>query len=241
ISSGGVIAWIIVGLGMFAMFLLVLRAVFLLRLSSFSEPNWQELEECVRVGDMDAGLWVVKRKRGILMRMLEVVLEHGDKPFRQIEDQVESYIVKQTPRLERFSTMIGVSAAVAPLLGLLGTVTGMIATFNILTEHGAGDPKMLAGGISEALITTELGLVVAIPTLLLGTLLSGYASRLLAELDWASLHMLNQIQHASLERLPEETLRVRMDEHLHHFSEEDDVGREPAQHVGGFAKSPAVM
>ena len=81
-------------------------------------------------------------------------------------DTAESALLEEK-RLDRFSSAIVVIAAVAPLLGLWGTVTGMISTFEIITEHGTGDPKMLSAGISEALITTQLGLVVAIPMLLL--------------------------------------------------------------------------
>ena len=83
-----------------------------------------------------------------------------------------------------------VIAAVAPLLGLLGTVTGMISTFEIITEHGTGDPKMLSGGISEALITTQLGLVVAIPMLLLGNMLKGWSEGVFGKLESTVLRLI---------------------------------------------------
>ncbi len=104
-------------------------------------------------------------------------------------------MLRETPFIQRFGTQILVVAAVAPLLGLLGTVTGMIATFDIITEFGTGDPRMLSGGISEALITTELGLVVAIPTLLLGNLLGVKAKGILDHLDTGALEVINQILH----------------------------------------------
>ena len=93
--------------------------------------------------------------------------------------------------LERFSTVILVVAAVAPLLGLLGTVTGMIATFAVITEHGTGDPRMLSGGISEALITTQLGLIVAIPALLLGNMLNGWSKGLFERVEQGLLVYVN--------------------------------------------------
>jgi len=86
-----------------------------------------------------------------------------------------------------------VVAAVAPLLGLLGTVTGMIATFDIITEFGTGDPGMLSGGISEALITTQLGLVVAIPAVLLGNLLKGRADAIEGRIERDALRVVNQL------------------------------------------------
>ncbi len=93
--------------------------------------------------------------------------------------------------IDRFGAMILVFAAVAPLLGLLGTVTGMISTFDIITEYGTGDPKLLSHGISEALITTELGLVVAIPTLLFGNILSGWGKNIKMTLDKVALRVIN--------------------------------------------------
>ncbi|HHB94297.1 MAG TPA: MotA/TolQ/ExbB proton channel family protein, partial [Campylobacterales bacterium] len=79
----------------------------------------------------------------------------------------------------------------APLLGLLGTVTGMIATFDMITEYGTGDPKMLSGGISEALITTMFGLIVAIPLLLIGNLISGWAQNIKDSMEQSALHIVN--------------------------------------------------
>jgi len=92
-------------------------------------------------------------------------------------------ILKETPRLERSLNLLKIIAAVAPLLGLLGTVTGMIITFQAITIFGAGDPKAMAGGISGALVTTVLGLIVAIPTVLLHTFVSGRAKKILHVLD----------------------------------------------------------
>ncbi|MBH98443.1 MAG: hypothetical protein CMM56_08330 [Rhodospirillaceae bacterium] len=82
-------------------------------------------------------------------------------------------MLKETPALQRGILIIKVISVVAPLMGLLGTVTGMINTFQAITLFGTGDPRMMAGGISQALITTVLGLTVAIPTTLLHTVVSG--------------------------------------------------------------------
>ena len=108
-----------------------------------------------------------------------------------MEDIVSEAVLHETPQIERFSAATTVCAAVAPLLGLLGTVTGMIATFSIITDHGTGDPKLLSGGISEALVTTELGLIVAIPTLLLGSLLSARGQVILQRMERAALEIMN--------------------------------------------------
>ena len=103
-------------------------------------------------------------------------------------------LLKENLILDRFSTIILVFAAIAPLLGLLGTVTGMISTFDIITEFGTGDPKLLSGGISEALVTTELGLIVAIPTLLLGHLLSAWSKKIKESVESAALRLSFKIE-----------------------------------------------
>jgi biopolymer transport protein ExbB len=100
-----------------------------------------------------------------------------------LQERIDHAFLAEAPRLERFGTLITVLAAIAPLLGLLGTVTGMIATFDAITAFGNSDPKQLSGGISEALITTEYGLMVAIPVLFIGTLLTGRANGVLSLLE----------------------------------------------------------
>ena len=85
-------------------------------------------------------------------------------------------------------------------MGLLGTVTGMISTFDIITEFGTGDPKLLSSGISEALVTTELGLIVAIPSLLLGNMLNGWADNIQGELESLILRLQNVASEKTLTR-----------------------------------------
>jgi biopolymer transport protein ExbB len=88
------------------------------------------------------------------------------------DDLLVAYLIEYKHKIERFIGAIATSAAIAPLLGLLGTVSGMISTFMMMTIFGTGDASTVSGGISEALITTELGLIVAIPSLIISALLS---------------------------------------------------------------------
>ncbi|MCF8117968.1 MAG: MotA/TolQ/ExbB proton channel family protein, partial [Desulfarculaceae bacterium] len=104
-------------------------------------------------------------------------------PAEVIDAGLSEAMLRELPRLERFLTTLKVLAAVAPLLGLLGTVTGMINTFQVITVFGAGDPRLMAGGISEALITTQLGLAVAIPILVASALLGRRVSRLAGDME----------------------------------------------------------
>ena len=113
-----------------------------------------------------------------LGRVLRVYHADPGADVETLELRLGEAILKELPRLNRALTLLKVIAVVAPLLGLLGTVTGMILTFQAITLFGTGDPKVMAGGISQALVTTVQGLAVAIPTLLLHALVSAPARRL---------------------------------------------------------------
>ncbi len=97
--------------------------------------------------------------------------------------KLDEIVASAAQHLRRGLATLAIFAAVSPLLGLLGTVTGMIETFQVITLFGAGDPRLMSGGISQALVTTQLGLAVAIPLLLLHSFLQGKANSLIAELD----------------------------------------------------------
>ena len=116
-----------------------------------------------------------------------IVDEAGGGDFSTIQEA----ILAEVPVLERFLSNLAVFAAVAPLLGLLGTVSGMIQTFETITLYGAGNAGMLSGGISEALITTETGLAVAIPILLAHAALARRAKVLIGHMDQAAMAILD--------------------------------------------------
>ncbi|GFM36275.1 MotA/TolQ/ExbB proton channel family protein [Desulfovibrio psychrotolerans] len=99
-------------------------------------------------------------------RVVKRILADGATSAEAMEKRLEESILEELPPLERFLQTLRVLAAVSPLLGLLGTVSGIIQTFRVITAHGNGDPKLLSAGISEALLTTEVGLFTAIPLLL---------------------------------------------------------------------------
>jgi biopolymer transport protein ExbB len=103
-------------------------------------------------------------------------------------------ILKESQLIDRFGVVILVIASVAPLMGLLGTVTGMISTFDIITLYGTGNPKLLSGGISEALITTMFGLIVAIPALLIGQFLSAKTESIKSDMEKWALATCNAFQ-----------------------------------------------
>ena len=110
-----------------------------------------------------------------LARVFEAYETNKTSDIETLELKLDEQILRESPRIERFNDIIKVFAAVAPLLGLLGTVIGMIITFTTITIYGAGDPKLMAGGISVALMTTVFGLVAAIPLLLIHAVASSMA------------------------------------------------------------------
>jgi biopolymer transport protein ExbB len=117
-----------------------------------------------------------------------------------LELKLHEQILKEIPRLEKFQGSLKIIAAVAPLMGLLGTVTGMIITFQAITMYGAGDPKTMASGISSALITTVLGLLVAIPTVLLHTMVASRSRRIIQLLEEQSSGLIAEHTEAALHR-----------------------------------------
>jgi biopolymer transport protein ExbB len=198
VNSGGVIAWVIVGLGLVGVLLVLGRVLILWRAGANTRRLIAEVGKLVVAGKVDAARQRCESASGAASRVLARTLEHIDVSRDELEDVVTESILHELPTLERFGSAILVFAAVAPLLGLLGTVTGMISTFDIITEFGTGDPKMLSGGISEALVTTQLGLIVAIPLLLIGNVLKGWAGNITTHMERGALRLMNlaRIQHS---------------------------------------------
>ena len=192
LDGGGVIGYIILALGAFGFLLVLLRALFLMGAGSRVSKISNIVENSfIKEGSPKDALEKIKSFNGATARVIKTTLRNLGKDRGHIEDIVTESMLNESSSLDRFGSFIMVIAAVAPLLGLLGTVSGMIATFDIITEHGTGDPKLLSGGISEALVTTMFGLIVAIPLLLLGNLLSSWANNIKASMEGAALHVIN--------------------------------------------------
>ncbi|VUD62184.1 Biopolymer transport protein ExbB [Thalassocella blandensis] len=118
-----------------------------------------------------------------LGRVLKVAEDNPGIDGESLELKLEEAVLKERPSIEAYLGFIKIVSMVAPLLGLLGTVVGMIQTFQAITIYGAGDPTAMAGGISGALVTTVLGLIVAIPTVLIHAYLNGKAKTIIHILD----------------------------------------------------------
>ena len=118
-----------------------------------------------------------------LGRILSVYDDNETIDPESLELKIDEAILREVPQLEKYHSIVKVFGAIAPLLGLLGTVVGMIVTFQALTLFGTGDPKLMAGGISQALVTTMLGLIVAIPLVFLHSFLTSWSGTLIEILE----------------------------------------------------------
>jgi len=157
IQQGGLVGYLIIALGIVGLLLAIERMV---NLSGVGRKVNRQLQNREASDDNPLG------------RVLMVYQENKHIDLENLELKLGEAMLKEVPKLTRSLTFLKIIAVVAPLMGLLGTVTGMINTFQQITLFGTGDPKLMAGGISMALVTTVLGLVVAIPMVLLHTTVS---------------------------------------------------------------------
>lgn len=182
--SGGPLIWPILLVGLLGLGLVVERLWFLHQVRANTDRLMAEVNQLVDQGDFDGARRAAEAQQGRpTSNVLLAGLALRGQPPEVIDNGLSEAILKELPRLERSLTTLKVLAAVAPLLGLLGTVTGMINTFAVITVHGTGDPRLMAGGISEAMVTTQLGLAVAIPLLVAGALLTRRAQRISNDME----------------------------------------------------------
>lgn len=196
-AAGGLIGWVIMGLGAVAVIMATIRAAILLAAGRGVEALGARVAEALARGRADEALSAARQAGGPGGRLLSTVVaawQAAPAAGREYLDGVATEaLLREAPAIDRFAATLKVISAVAPLLGLLGTVTGMIGTFELITEFGTGDPRMLSTGISLALVTTQQGLVVAIPTLLVGNVLKGRADAVIEALEAGVLSALNAV------------------------------------------------
>jgi biopolymer transport protein ExbB len=129
-------------------------------------------------------------KRGYFAPFFGAILQKNYRTQEELVQEIRLLAHNTSVKMNRNLQMIGVLATTAPLLGLLGTVTGMVTTFEIITEYGNGNPVLLAGGISEALITTQSGLLIAFPILLLRNRLEDRNQWVLKRMEHAATRLI---------------------------------------------------
>lgn len=192
-KAGGVTLYPLFAVGIIAFLMILERLVYFARkntnapvftakfLQLAENHRWQEAKEfCSKSGSA-------------LARTLGALAAHADHSRDAAEKAVREAMLREVPALEKRLPLIAAMGAAAPLLGLLGTVSGLVTLFQVLNQLGANDPKVLAGGISEALINTETGLAIAIPVLLIHGFLNEKLDTMNATLSSASMEALNKI------------------------------------------------
>lgn len=175
VHQGGLVGYIILGVGAIAAVIAIFKIITLFGISA-----------AVKKQAANPGSPSSKNPLG---RVLKVVADNPTNDTEAMELRLSEAIMKETPKLTSWLMFLKIVSVVAPLAGLLGTVLGMITTFQSITLFGAGDPKLMAGGISQALVTTVCGLVVAIPIVLLHTAAASKAKRVEEVLEEQSAGM----------------------------------------------------
>lgn len=183
LQQGGIVGYVILALGALGLLVVLYRLLYIAWVGSAMRRQLNKLAN--------------PSEKNPLGRVLAVAeSNHGTEPLN-LELQIDEAVLRETPRLTRGEGLIKLLAGIAPLLGLLGTVVGMIITFQSISLFGTGDPKLMANGISQALVTTALGLIVAIPLLFLHALVSTRSRALVQILDEqsAGLAAIGREQH----------------------------------------------
>ncbi len=193
IKAGGPVMWPLIVLSVLA------AAILLERLWSLQErriipPELREkVWKLVETGQLTDRHISALAQNSALGQILAAGLSNRNKPREFIKEAIEDTGRHVVHELERFLNMLGTIAAVSPLLGLLGTVTGIIVAFNAITHTGVGDPKVLSGGIGQALITTAAGLIVAIPSLMGYRYLRGRVDELVIAMEKEAMKLVQSL------------------------------------------------
>lgn len=194
IQKGGVVMIPMIMLSIFVFSLIVERAIFLRYMRRRSGPFVVDFFAHWDKGEFDQAKSVAENHDGPIARMLRSGLTMIKSSKENVREALHQAALSEMPGLDRFMSTIGVIGTMMPILGLLGTVTGMISTFEVITVKGTGDPKALAGGISVALITTQTGLIFALPILLLHNFLQNRVDHYVNMMETAASRFLVQIK-----------------------------------------------
>jgi biopolymer transport protein ExbB len=191
--AGGAVMIPLALVGLLAAALILVKTYSLRHLRLPGESILDDCADRLRAGDLEGAQTVVAALSPPFRALLRAGIEYREVRRDHLEEILQERALALVPGLERHLGLLAVLGGVAPLLGLLGTVTGMIHTFELVTVFGTGDASLLSGGISEALITTQVGLVIAVPVLLIHAVLSRKVSALVDALEQTLIGFLNRL------------------------------------------------
>lgn len=193
LKKGGPVMVPIIGLGIAAVLIALFKWVRLSQNRLVAPADLQLVLSYIKTGNIEKARNHAAEIRGVVGGVLNVAVDNYQEKKEYIEEILYERMLGAKPALESMLPVIALTAATAPLLGLLGTVTGMINTFNMITVFGTGDPRMLSAGISEALITTKFGLVTAVPALICHAIVSRKAKSILGSMEQVTVGFINGV------------------------------------------------
>ncbi|MFY9345294.1 MAG: MotA/TolQ/ExbB proton channel family protein, partial [Planctomycetota bacterium] len=194
VLKGGPVMWPIFAVAIAALLVALAKWLAMVRVRRPRQALVAQLLESVQGGDKQAAAQQAGAIGGPTGAMLAAGAEHLGETRELVEEAMYEEVLATRLRLQSWLPFVAICATSAPLLGLLGTVTGIMNTFNLMTVFGTGDAKTLSSGISEALITTEYGLYVAIPSLMLHAFLSRRARGIVDDMERHAVAFLNQVR-----------------------------------------------
>ncbi|MFZ1057059.1 MAG: MotA/TolQ/ExbB proton channel family protein [Opitutaceae bacterium] len=198
IQKGGPVAYAIIGVGFLALLMIGQKVRDLIGLSVDPPPAVYAFLQTVGEGAWSKADQAVKRLKAPTRELFEVGLQYNETTKEILEEHLQSVLLRQRLHFERRLPLLAVIATAAPLMGLLGTVVGMVKTFALITVFGTGNAGKLASGISEVLVATELGLIVAIPTLIAHGFLSQRIQKNLSLLERYALEFVTAVETAKV-------------------------------------------
>ena len=202
LKKGGLIMVPLLGIGLATLLVALVKWWQFSKIRLATEADLQKVLGHLEKGEQDQALTFARGIPGFSGNLLAAAVEHADEKKEYIEEILYEKMLDARTRLERGLAFLALAATTGPLMGLLGTVMGMIATFEVISSAGSGDPKILAGGISEALICTATGMAVAIPALLLHAFLSRKAKGIIGSMEQTSVGFINGVPETAENLFP---------------------------------------
>jgi len=182
--KGGPILWVILLLAVPVLAILIERLLYFQRISTDEDKLFARVKGAVEKGHYDEALAICDTVEAPIAGLIRAAVENRDLPEADLKEAVKDAAVRELPAIEHSIAAVNVIAGISPLLGLLGTVSGIIASFNVLGSTAAQtDPSVLAKGISEALLTTAAGIIIAVPSMVIYAWLSGAANNVIGRLE----------------------------------------------------------
>lgn len=191
IKKGGGVMYPILGMAAIALLVALYKWLHISGVRRARPKDLTFILDALHQGNADGALQYARKIKGPVGELLTAAVNNYQKDKEHVEEILYEKMLETQPKLESWLAFIAITSATAPLWGLLGTVTGMIKTFQLITIFGTGDAKSLSSGISEALITTEFGLIVAIPSLIFHAMLSRKAKGVLSSMQRTSIGFIN--------------------------------------------------